>query len=148
MEFRLTAADEQFRGEVRAFLKEQWSGDGGSFEASTADAFAAVSRVLGPETFAGGRTTVTPWPEPPELEPEAAPPSDAQVQVPEDTPAEAPADTPAQAPADTPAEAPAPTDVSAEIRAAEEVSAAEVTAVLTSVLDRLGAAHHRPFSRS
>ena len=31
---------------------------------------------------------------------------------------------------------------------AEETAAAEVTAVLTSVLDRLGAAHHRPFSRS
>jgi hypothetical protein len=44
-------------------------------------------------------------------------------------------------------------DVSAEIRAAEEVAAEEVaaehvTAVLTSVLDRLGAAHHRPFSRA
>ncbi len=44
-------------------------------------------------------------------------------------------------------------DVSAELMAAEsvaadEVSAEEVTAVLTAVLDRLGAAHHRPFSRS
>jgi len=32
--------------------------------------------------------------------------------------------------------------------AAEEVAAEEVTAVLTAVLDRLGAAHHRPFSRA
>jgi len=39
-------------------------------------------------------------------------------------------------------------DISAELRAAEEVEAEEVTAVLTEVLDRLGAAHHRPFSRS
>jgi hypothetical protein len=39
-------------------------------------------------------------------------------------------------------------DVSAEIRAAEEVAAEEVTAVLSGVLDRLGAAHHRPFSRA
>lgn len=31
---------------------------------------------------------------------------------------------------------------------AEELAAEEVTAVLTSVLDRLGAAHHRPFSRA
>jgi hypothetical protein len=31
---------------------------------------------------------------------------------------------------------------------AEEIAEAEVSAVLTSVLDRLGAAHHRPFSRS
>jgi hypothetical protein len=42
--------------------------------------------------------------------------------------------------------------ISAELMAAEEVSAeevtAEMTAVLTAVLDRLGAAHHRPFSRS
>ncbi|HWX96311.1 MAG TPA: hypothetical protein VNZ01_05615 [Solirubrobacteraceae bacterium] len=42
----------------------------------------------------------------------------------------------------------APEDISAELKAAEEIAAAEVTAVLTSVLDRLGAAHHRPFSRS
>ena len=41
-----------------------------------------------------------------------------------------------------------PGDISAEIAAAEEVAAEEVTAVLTGVLDRLGAAHHRPFSRS
>jgi hypothetical protein len=44
-------------------------------------------------------------------------------------------------------------DISAELMAAEsiaaeDVSAEEVTAVLTAVLDRLGAAHHRPFSRS
>jgi DNA-binding protein YbaB len=39
-------------------------------------------------------------------------------------------------------------DIAAEIRAAEEVAAEQVTAVLTGVLDRLGAAHHRPFSRS
>jgi hypothetical protein len=39
-------------------------------------------------------------------------------------------------------------DVSADLKAAEEVAAEEVTAVLTATLDRLGAAHHRPFSRS
>jgi hypothetical protein len=38
--------------------------------------------------------------------------------------------------------------ISAELRAAEESTDDQVTAVLTSVLDRLGAAHHRPFSRS
>jgi hypothetical protein len=41
-----------------------------------------------------------------------------------------------------------PEDLSAELRAAEEVAAEHVTALLTTVLDRLGAAHHRPFSRS
>ena len=39
-------------------------------------------------------------------------------------------------------------DISAELKAAEEVAAEQVTAVLTGMLDRLGAAHHRPFSRS
>jgi hypothetical protein len=38
--------------------------------------------------------------------------------------------------------------MAAEDVTAEQVSAEEVTAVLTAVLDRLGAAHHRPFSRS
>ncbi len=40
-------------------------------------------------------------------------------------------------------------DIAAELKAAEEeVAAEEVAAVLTAVLDRLGAAHHRPFSRA
>jgi hypothetical protein len=38
--------------------------------------------------------------------------------------------------------------LAAELEQAEEVAAEQVTAVLTSVLDRLGAAHHRPFSRA
>jgi hypothetical protein len=41
-----------------------------------------------------------------------------------------------------------PRDLAAELQAAEEIAAEEVTAVLTTVLDRLGAAHHRPFSRA
>ncbi|MFI5010118.1 MAG: hypothetical protein ACHQDY_07575 [Solirubrobacterales bacterium] len=39
-------------------------------------------------------------------------------------------------------------DLSAELQALEESMAAETTALLTAVLDRLGAAHHRPFSRA
>jgi hypothetical protein len=39
-------------------------------------------------------------------------------------------------------------DLSTALQAAEEVAADEVTAVLTATLDRLGAAHHRPFSRA
>ncbi|HEY7831567.1 MAG TPA: hypothetical protein VIC06_13485 [Solirubrobacteraceae bacterium] len=39
-------------------------------------------------------------------------------------------------------------DIAAELLALEESSAAETTAVLTAMLDKLGAAHHRPFSRS
>lgn len=39
-------------------------------------------------------------------------------------------------------------DAAAQAKLAEELAAEEVTAVLTGVLDRLGAAHHRPFSRA
>jgi hypothetical protein len=39
-------------------------------------------------------------------------------------------------------------DIAAELKAAEEVASEQVTAMLTAVLDRLGAAHHRPFSRA
>ncbi|HEV2974606.1 MAG TPA: hypothetical protein VGX69_06365 [Solirubrobacteraceae bacterium] len=38
-------------------------------------------------------------------------------------------------------------DIAAELAAAEEAAEEQVAAVLTGVLDRLGAAHHRPFSR-
>jgi hypothetical protein len=83
------------------------------------DAFAAVSRALAPEAFAQTRAfAVTPATEPSATE-TATQPSAAE-----------------------------PPDIAAELRAAEEVAAEEVTAVLTAVLDRLGAAHHRPFSRA
>jgi hypothetical protein len=39
-------------------------------------------------------------------------------------------------------------DIAAELKTAEEAATEEVTAVLTAALDRLGAAHHRPFSRA
>jgi hypothetical protein len=71
-----------------------------------------------------------PTPEPEALEPEPEP------EPPEPELAHEATETP---------EAP---DLSAELAAAEEVAAEQVTAVLTSVLDRLGAAHHRPFSRA
>jgi hypothetical protein len=54
-----------------------------------------------------------------------------------------PVEPPAGPPAGDAAE-----DIAAALRDAEEVAAEEVTAVLTSMLDRLGAAHHRPFSRA
>jgi hypothetical protein len=38
--------------------------------------------------------------------------------------------------------------LSSELRTAEETTEEHVRMVLTSVLDRLGSAHHRPFSRS
>lgn len=74
---------------------------------------------------------VEPEPEPvaePALEPEPAPIAVVEIEEPtiEETP-----------------EAPEP-DISAELAELEE----QTTAVLTGVLDRLGAAHHRPFSRA
>jgi hypothetical protein len=74
----------------------------------------------------------------------AAPPSSAEI-----TQAQAPAtgEEKQPEPAPEPPSEPA-ADLSAELQKAEEVAAEEVKAVLTAVLDRLGAAHHRPFSRS
>ncbi len=50
--------------------------------------------------------------------------------------------------AERPARSDAPADLSAELAAAEAALAAQTTRVLTLALDRLGAAHHRPFSRA
>lgn len=43
---------------------------------------------------------------------------------------------------------PPPADLSAELAAAEEAIEKQTTELLNGVLDRLGAAHHRPFSRA
>jgi hypothetical protein len=51
-------------------------------------------------------------------------------------------DPPAQPKASEPAE-----DLATELESLEDQMAAETTELLTCVLDRLGAAHHRPFSR-
>ena len=73
---------------------------------------------------------------------------DFEPVVPSETIAAEPTD--ARAEADTATDAPkAPAvDLAAELQAAEEAAEAEVTEILKGVLDRLGAAHHRPFSRS
>lgn len=57
----------------------------------------------------------------------------------------APARTSTQSPQDGPSRA---ADLSGELEAAEEAVVAQDTALLIAVLDRLGAAHHRPFSRA
>jgi hypothetical protein len=113
------------------------------------DAFAAVRQVLAPETFA----TMHPF-----AAQTAAGAAGATQSAPEtgDQPepqmvASEPDGEPEPQLASGP-EGELRTDIAAELMAAEdvtadEVSAAEVTAVLTAVLDRLGAAHHRPFSR-
>jgi len=88
------------------------------------DAFAAVRQVLEPETFAAEH----PFAAVPEVR-QPAPKPDTTEPVPDAGPKQT-------------------GDIAAELLAAEEAGAEEVTAVLTAVLDRLGAAHHRPFSRS
>jgi hypothetical protein len=91
------------------------------------NAFAAVSEALAPATFAA--TDAFAVPQATEPTPAAlAPPAPAEGQEQERVGQR--------------------DDISAELMAAEEVAAEEVTAVLTAVLDRLGAAHHRPFSRA
>jgi hypothetical protein len=95
-----------------------------TLDVPTPDAFAAVRRVLEPQTFAAEH-------------PFAAAPETKQP-APEPTAAEPVADADPQQTG----------DIAAELLAAEEAGAEEATAVLTAVLDRLGAAHHRPFSRS
>jgi hypothetical protein len=98
------------------------------------DAFAAVRRALALEAFA-------------EADPFAVAPAVQQLTGPSTVePGEPGA-------ADDPGRTGQIDELSAELMAAEDVtaeqvSAEDVTAVLTAVLDRLGAAHHRPFSRS
>jgi hypothetical protein len=62
--------------------------------------------------------------------------------------AEAEGSEPETTPDPEPATAAESVDLAAELKAAEEIAAEQVKAVLTGVLDRLGAAHHRPFSRA
>jgi hypothetical protein len=85
-----------------------------------ADPFTAVREALSPETM----TAVDPFSTPHVVE--ARSPDEREIATAPDRTA----------------------DISADLKAAEEVAADEVTSVLTSVLDRLGAAHHRPFSRA
>jgi hypothetical protein len=73
-----------------------------------------------------------------------AEPEPAAEALPEPT-AEDPPEPTEERPPETVTETP---DLAAELKAAEEVAEEEIAAVLTAALDRLGAAHHRPFSRA
>jgi len=115
-----TAADGVARGEAKA-------------DAAEPDAFAAVRELLAPETFAASHPFAALAPAPPE------PPTRPEPSLPAQR-------TPPTEEVQSTAEQAA--DISAELMTAEEAAAEEVTAVLTAVLDRLGAAHHRPFSRA
>jgi len=105
-----------------------------------ADAFAAIREALAPETFAAEHAFA------------ALPPVDiaAELQAAEEAGTETGTSAKAAGADDeaenemTPMQDQQAGDAEAELAASEE----EVTAVLTAVLDRLGAAHHRPFSRS
>jgi len=95
--------------------------------AAAAETAEAAETAKAPEMTAAPEMTVAP-------EQTVAPAGDTEPAAEASSPSE-----PEQAPA---------RDLAAELRAAEEAETAAVTAVLTAALDRLGAAHHRPFSRS
>ena len=97
--------------------------------------------------------------------PPMAPLSDVPIATPAAPPARpepppSPADTPAAALEETETTAPTPDvvapasvappapSISAELKAAEELAKDETASALSAVLDRLGSAHHRPFSRA
>ncbi len=114
------------------------------------DAFAAVSRALAPATFTATHAFAVPQAAPPAPAAPLAPPSAAlqpEALIPAPEPSAEPQREPQQEQEER-EQAEQREDISAELMAAEEVAAEEVTAVLTAVLDRLGAAHHRPFSRA
>lgn len=96
-----------------------------------------------PEPAPAGRLSA---PEPDPIEPDPVPAEEPVAPEPALEASEPPAREP-DSPDDA-TQAPEPRDLGAELKAAEEVAAKEVKAVLTAVLDRLGAAHHRPFSRA
>jgi hypothetical protein len=83
----------------------------------------------------------------PDPEPEIAP-SEQQQQQPEAIEIVVPAPISTDDPPREEAPSEDIPDIAAELKAAEEAATEEVTAVLTAALDRLGAAHHRPFSRA
>jgi hypothetical protein len=87
---------------------------------------------------------VEPTPQPEAVVATPAPEEAAQP----DSEPEAPAISATEPATATASEQEQPEDLAAELQLAEEVAAEEVTAILTAALDRLGAAHHRPFSRS
>ncbi len=106
--------------------------------------FARIFRRRHPEHVA---TEPQAEPEPgvepePDVEPEAASESEPEPESAPQTQPEQPDAVEIEGPA---SEVSTPdTDIAAELTELEE----QTTAVLTGVLDRLGAAHHRPFSRS
>jgi hypothetical protein len=79
--------------------------------------------------------------EPPDPEPAATEPPEPDVAAAEPPSPEIATEEPTADPA------PPPPDLAAELAAIEEAMVEQDTAVLTDLLDRLGAAHHRPFSR-
>jgi hypothetical protein len=125
---------------------EEATTEEGAAEQATAEAAEAQPGVPGTaiESLQARYATAAPPAEEP-LETAEEPAEPVSEQAVEDAPVSV-AEQVAEDTPEPPAEAAA--DLAAELRAAEEVTAEEVTAMLTAVLDRLGAAHHRPFSRS
>lgn len=85
-----------------------------------------------------------------ETDPEPTPAAQAEIPQSDELPEQSLAAEAISAPeAQISSPSPSPlVDLAAELKAAEEAAEEQVRAILTGVLDRLGAAHHRPFSRS
>jgi len=90
------------------------------------------------------RATAEPEPQPMDVDELAPPP--AEIAEPAREPEPTASGIPSQAIVEDLSGAPA--NIAAELKAAEEIDEEKVTALLNAVLDRLGAAHHRPFSRA
>lgn len=104
---------------------------------ATGEPAAPSERVVAAEHVAAGEPVAT-------AKPQAFVPPPEPVSEPSALPASSSEDD-----ATPPAGTDTPTvDLSAELKDAEQAANEEVTAVLTATLDRLGAAHHRPFSRA
>jgi hypothetical protein len=118
-------------------------------ESGRPDAFAAVSQALAPATFAARHAFAVEQATQPAPAPLAPPAPPAATLHPEVlTSAPEPSAEPQSGPQQEQEQVERREDISAELVAAEEVAAEEVSTVLRAVLDRLGAAHHRPFSRA
>jgi hypothetical protein len=141
-------------GEIRIVATEseskvRWEGEGVSGEielkASGWGTKVTLSAMREPPTPPEPEPTPEPEPEPIVApEPEPKPGFFARMFRRRRKPEQAPA--PEQVV--TPLEPDPQPDLAEELKALEEAMVSETTAVLTALLDRLGAAHHRPFSRA
>jgi hypothetical protein len=109
------------------FLRRRWGRTAGTGQPPAAETQTPIAEIEQTPTPATEQPTTAQAEQPPTVEAEPPQPEPAHAQVP---------------PPNLAAE------LAAELALVEEAMAEQDTALLSAVLDRLGAAHHRPFSRS